>query len=107
MPYIAKDQPVVTMINTFTVEPENQKRLVEILVEATTSVMRKQPGFVSASFHSSLDGTRVTNYAQWESKEKFEEMLDNPEVHPHFREVRAIATPEMNLYEVSYVEDTA
>jgi quinol monooxygenase YgiN len=105
MPHIAKDQPVVTMINTFTVEPKNQKQLVDLLVEATQSVMCKQPGFVSASIHSSLDGTRVVTYAQWESQEQFEAMLENPEVHPHFDQVRAIATPERNLYWVIYIEE--
>jgi hypothetical protein len=62
---IAKANDVVTLINVFTVAPEDQQRLVDVLVEATQAVMRKQPGFVSADIHKSLDGTRVANYAQW------------------------------------------
>src|SRR5215208_1353637 len=62
---ITKDNDVVTLINVFTVAPEDQQRLVDILIDATQKVMRKQPGFVSANIHRSLDGTRVTNYAQW------------------------------------------
>jgi antibiotic biosynthesis monooxygenase (ABM) superfamily enzyme len=61
---IAKDKDVVTLINVFTVAPEDQQRLVDVLVDATQTVMRKQPGFISANIHRSLDGTRVTNYAQ-------------------------------------------
>jgi antibiotic biosynthesis monooxygenase (ABM) superfamily enzyme len=60
---IAKANDVVTLINVFTVAPEDQQRLVDVLVEATQAVMRTQPGFVSANIHKSLDGTRVTNYA--------------------------------------------
>jgi quinol monooxygenase YgiN len=105
MPHISKDQPFITMINTFVVEPENQKRLVEMLVEATKTVMSKQPGFVSATIHASVDGTRAVTYAQWESQDHFEAMLENPVVHPHFEEIRAIAKPERNLYHISYVEE--
>jgi hypothetical protein len=32
---ISKDNHVVTLINVFTVVPENQQRLVKMLVEAT------------------------------------------------------------------------
>ena len=55
MPTIAKDNNVITLINVFTVRPEHQQRLVDVLVEATEMVMKHQPGFVSASIHKSLD----------------------------------------------------
>jgi hypothetical protein len=42
--------------------------LVDVLVDATQTVMRKQPGFISANIHRSFDGTRVTNYAQGSSR---------------------------------------
>lgn len=105
MPIIDMEQQVVTMVNVFTVEPANQERLVMLLVKATESVMRNVDGFVSANIHTSLDGTRVVNYAQWRSAEHFEAMHKNPAVHPHFAEVRAIASPEMHLYQLSYVEE--
>jgi hypothetical protein len=41
---IAKDKDVVTLINVFTVAPEDQQRLVDVLVDATQTVMRKQRG---------------------------------------------------------------
>ena len=49
---------VVTLINVFTVAPEDQQRLLDVLAEATESVMRGLPGFVSANLHRSLDGTK-------------------------------------------------
>jgi hypothetical protein len=39
---ISKDNDVVTLINVFTVAPEDQQRLVDVLVDATQAVMRKQ-----------------------------------------------------------------
>jgi hypothetical protein len=65
--------------------------------------MRHLPGFVSASIHRSLDGTRVANYAQWRSLEDFERMLANPEAQAHIREATAIAKAVPVLYRVNSV----
>ena len=103
---IAKDDDVVTLINVFTVAQEDQQRLVDVLVNATQIVVRKQPGFVSANIHRSLDGTRVTTYAQWQSREAFEAMLHNQEAAEHMGEAARIAERfEPHLYEVSFVEE--
>ena len=79
MTTIAKGRDLVTLINVFTVEPETQQQMVDLLVEATETVINRLPGFVSANIHKSLDGTRVANYAQWRSREAFEAMLRNAE----------------------------
>jgi antibiotic biosynthesis monooxygenase (ABM) superfamily enzyme len=55
----------VTLINVFTVEPENQDRLIEAWQRSTDEVIRHLPGFVSANIHASLDGTKVVNYARF------------------------------------------
>jgi quinol monooxygenase YgiN len=106
MTEIAVDNNIVTLINVFTVRPEQQQRLVDLLVEATEAVMKYQPGYVSANIHKSLDGTRVTNYAQWRSREAFEAMLENPEAEVHMTEAARIAEKfEPYLYEVSFVDE--
>jgi quinol monooxygenase YgiN len=103
---IAKDKDVVTLINVFTVAPEDQQRLVDVLVDATQTVMRKQPGFISANIHRSLDGTTVTNYAQWRRPEAFEAMLRDREAAEHMGEAAKIAERfEPHLYEVSFVDE--
>jgi quinol monooxygenase YgiN len=100
MPSILKDSKVVTLINVFTVEPENQQRLVDMLTEASEKTMKKLPGFVSANIHKSLDGVRVTNYAQWRSREDFEAMLQNPEALTHMKPIMEIAKFDAHLYDV-------
>ena len=103
---ISKDDDLVTLINVFTVAPEDQQRLVDVLVEATQAVMRKQPGFISANIHRSLDGTRVTNYAQWRSREAFEAMLGDREAAERMGEAARIAERfEPHLYEVTFVDE--
>ena len=106
MATIAKDNEVVTLINVFIVAPEDQQRLVDVLADATRAVMRKQPGFFSANIHRSLDGTRVTNYAQWRTREAFETMLQDQEAAEHMGEAARIAERfEPHLYEVTFVDE--
>lgn len=102
MTQIAVGQQVTTLINVFTVAPEHQQRLVDLLVEATEQVMSKQPGYLAANIHRSLDGTKVTNYAQWRSREDFETLARNPEAVAHMRRAQALATFEPALYEVVF-----
>ncbi|HZF59692.1 MAG TPA: antibiotic biosynthesis monooxygenase family protein [Rubrobacter sp.] len=108
MATISTEQDVVTLVNVFTVAPEDQQRLVDLLVEATETTMNMVPGYISANIHRSLDGTRVVNYAQWRSRMDFEAMLNNPEAAPHMREAAQIAERfEPHLYEVSFVDEAA
>jgi len=108
MPHISNDHDVITLINVFTVDPANQQALVDLLVEATETTMSRQPGYVSASIHASLDGTRVTNYAQWRSREEFEAIFSNPEVRPHMEEAARLALEfEPQLYRVAFAHGPA
>jgi quinol monooxygenase YgiN len=93
------------LINVFTVEPENQRRLIDLLIAATKKVMNKQEGFISANIHKSLDGTRVVNYAQWKSREAFEKTLKNPKAIVHMNEILTIAKADGSLYEVVFIDD--
>jgi len=103
MARISQDQPVLTLINVFVVEPEYQQALVDLLVEATETTMSTQPGYVSANIHKSLDGTRVTNYAQWRTREAFEVMFQEPEARAHMAEAGKLAVSfEPQLYEVAF-----
>lgn len=88
---ISTDAPIATLINVFTVQPERQRELVDLLVRATDDVMRHLPGFVAANIHASHDGARVVNYAQWQSEADFQAMLGNPDAQWHMRQATDIA----------------
>lgn len=102
---ISKNAELVTLINVFAVEPENQQLLVDLLVEATEDVMCKLPGFISANIHKSLDGKWVTNYAQWRSVEDFKALFKNPDALSHMPNIGKIAKSEPVLYEVCYTKN--
>jgi quinol monooxygenase YgiN len=102
MATISKDNPVVTLINVFTVEPQYQQQVVDLLVEATETVMKHVPGYVSANIHKSLDGVRVVNYAQWESREAYQAIFNDPNVKVHMDKILKVATPDYHLYEVMF-----
>jgi quinol monooxygenase YgiN len=97
---ISSKANLITLINVFTVEPANQHRLVELLAEATESSVGQAPGFVSASLHRSIDGTKVTMYAQWRSIDDYQAMRRDPPALPFFQEALTIARFEPGVYEV-------
>jgi quinol monooxygenase YgiN len=109
MPTISKNARIVTLINVFTVEPANQRQLTELLDRATTTSVIHAAGFISASLHRSLDGTRVTMYAQWRSVEDYQAMRENPTPLPYLQQALAIAKFEPGIYEVveTYASDGA
>jgi quinol monooxygenase YgiN len=100
MTYISAGSATVTFINVFTVAPENQQRLIDLLTEATDISVRKAPGFISASLHRGIDGTKVTMYAQWASVEEYQAMREDPAPLPYLQEAMTIATFEPGMYEV-------
>ena len=91
---------MVTMINVFTVEPANQKRLLNLLARATSGHVCRAPGFLSSALHRSLDGSKVTMYAQWRSKEDYEVMRRDPGPLALFREALMFATFDPAVYDI-------
>lgn len=100
MPAIDESNRYATLINSFSVEPEKQQELVDLLNEVTEKVMRHQPGFVSASIHASTDGKRVVNYVQWESAKAFEAMMSNEEAREHMGKASKLAEADPHIYRV-------
>jgi quinol monooxygenase YgiN len=101
MTIISEESGFLTLINVFTVSPDNQQRLTDLLTQATDLSVRHAKGFVSAALHRSLDGTKVTMYAQWESMEAYQAMRGDPVAIPFLTEALAIATFEPGAYTVA------
>lgn len=100
MTTISKDRPILTFINVFTTDPSNQMRVVDLLRQATDKHVRSARGFISSSLHRSLDGTKVTMYAQWRSMDDYQAMRNDPGPLPYLQEALKISKFEPNSYEV-------
>jgi quinol monooxygenase YgiN len=106
MTSIQQNSGYATLINVFTVDPDRATQLADLLHTATEEVMRHQPGFRSANIHVSTDGTRVVNYAQWDSAEAYRAMLDNPTTHQHMAQAASLAISfDPHLYTVESVHE--
>ena len=104
MTVITEHADYATLINVFAVEPERARQLADLLTAATEDVMQHIDGFISANIHLSTDGTRVVNYAQWQSAEAYQAMLEDPGAREHMGPCAAIATSfEPHLYTVESV----
>jgi quinol monooxygenase YgiN len=100
MPTISKGNKLVTLINVFTGAPADQQKILDLLACATDTSVRHAPGFISASLHRSLDGTKVVMYAQWRSIEDYQAMRENPAPLPYLQQAVAVARFEPGMYEV-------
>ena len=97
---ISKEAKFLTLINVFTVNPDNQQKLIDLLTLATEASVRKIPGFIASSLHRSIDGTKVTMYAQWQSIEDYQNMRNNSTASPYLEEALKMASFEPGMYEV-------
>ncbi len=91
---------ITTLVNVFTVEPDNQQKLVQLLKEGTKSFFSKQPGFISSSVHASKEGGRAINYSQWASAKDIENFRNDPKFAPYIQRLAALAKAETILCEV-------
>ena len=106
MTTIERHSGYATLINVFTVDPQRADELAALLTQSTEEVMQHQPGFRSANIHVSTDGTRVVNYAQWDSAEAFQAMLAHPEAQAHMRAAAELADGfDPHLYIVESVHE--
>jgi quinol monooxygenase YgiN len=80
--------------------------LVAHQVKDLHAFIKFTPGLISSSWHRSLDNTRVTNYAQWESVEAFKAAVADPAFQKHSAEAEALSiSHDSHFYEVITTSD--
>lgn len=104
MPVIRANTSIVTQINVFTVPEGGQQALIDFLAEAARAA-REVPGWLSASLHRSLDGTRVVNYAQSEDGEAARRVIEHLQRRGRLEANKALGTAHPGLYEVAFTLD--
>ena len=120
MPTIAIDNPPVTQITVIEAEPNAQREALDLMRERAR-FMARQPGCISISLHRSLDGRRIVNYVQWQSRELLQSAHESLEfrkewahfdaltdtIDPHLYEVAEVITGESQTRDVSNSERSA
>lgn len=94
----------VTQINVFTVEPGKQQPLIDYLAGAAR-VASEVPGWMSASLHRGIDGTRVVNYAQSEDSDAARRVIQHLKARGLLEGNKAFGQAHPGLYEVSFTLD--
>ena len=96
------DNQALTSVIIFDVENSQQQDDLVEKIQNFVKIVREQPGFVSANLHKSLDGVKVANYAQWESKETFDAFRNNPSVQgcKEAKFLEEYGPPDSKTYEI-------
>lgn len=103
MATIRVNDGVVTQINVFTVAPERQLELIALLSEAA-AFASGVPGWISASIHRSLDGTKVVNYAQSKDLESAQNIINALREAGWLERNKALGEAHPGLYEVVFTK---
>jgi heme-degrading monooxygenase HmoA len=101
MPTIQAHDGVVTQINVFTVPEGGQQALIDLLAEAAQACSQVD-GWMSASLHRSLDGTRVVNYAQTRDQDAMRRVFETLQAGGFLERNKALGVAHPGLYEVVF-----
>jgi heme-degrading monooxygenase HmoA len=105
MPQIQTSNQPVTQITIVETEPGKQTEALSLMTERA-QFMSRQPGFVSISLHRSLDGRRVVNYIQWQSREQLQSAHKSPDFRKEWNRFDRMADEiDPHLYEVVEIMD--
>ena len=106
MPHIRIDNQPVTQITVIEPEPGKQAEALSLMTERAR-FMARQPGFISVSVHRSLDGRRIVNYIQWQSRDLLQSAHKSPEFRKEWNHFDQLTDEiDANLYEVAHVIDS-
>ena len=99
------NQPV-TQITVIEPEPGKQAESLALMTERA-HFMAGQPGFISISLHRSLDGKRIINYIQWQSRELLHAAHQSPEFRKEWTKFDQLTDEiDPHMYEVTLVLDS-
>lgn len=100
---ISKENNILTLIIIFNVEPCNQQKIIDLLVNASKKKAVYAQGFISSTLHRSLDGRKITVYTQWKCLEDYLNMRKDPQLSIFFKQAENTAKIDNTMYEVAAV----
>jgi quinol monooxygenase YgiN len=101
-PTIRVDRAVTTLVNVFTVEPDDQPTVLALLQEGIETLFRTMPGWISTNLLAAQDGRQVLVYSQWRDAEAIEGFRHDPRMPPYLQRFGALAKHQAFTCDVSY-----
>jgi heme-degrading monooxygenase HmoA len=98
---IRVDSAVTTLVNVFTVEPDNQPKVLALLHEGIETMFSKMPGWISTNLLKSRDGRQVIVYSLWRDDKDIDAFRQDPRMKPYFQRFGALAKHEAFTCDVS------
>src|SRR5260370_5062116 len=99
MVLISKLGNLTTTISHFKIDPEYQKKQIDLLREFIDNTLSRQAGFVSSTIHKSSKGSNIINYSQWTTP-KDQNTQINHITSPEPRSIISFATHELDIYKI-------
>jgi len=99
----SSDNQPVTQITVIEPESGKQSEALDLMTERAR-FMARQPGCISIILHRSLDGRRIANYIQWNSRDQLQSAHHSPEFRKEWNHFGQVAdTIDPHLYEVTHI----
>ena len=99
---IRVDSAVTTLVNVFSVEPDNQPQVLALLQEGIETMFSRMPGWISTNLLKSRDGRQVIVYSQWRGAKDIDAFRQDPRMKLYFQQFGALAKHEAFTCDVSY-----
>jgi hypothetical protein len=96
------------LIQSLAVTEQKGYEAIGMLSELAGSWLTRQPGFLSAHLHRSLDGERIVNYAEWEDEASYRgsvfRLQHDPDARRVLARLREVGREDEHLYRLARVE---
>jgi len=99
---ISKSNDFITTISFIKIDPEYQKKQIDLLRKFVDNTLCKQVGFVSSTIHRSLRGSTIVNYSQWSTSKDGKPEI-NHLISPESDSLISFASHELHPYEIDHV----
>jgi quinol monooxygenase YgiN len=101
---IRVDRAVTTLVNLFTVEPDNQPKVHALLQDSVETMFSTMPGWISSNILDSKDRRQIIIYSQWRDARDIDGFRQDPRLKPYLQQLGALAKHESFTCDVSYTQ---
>ena len=99
---IRVDTAVTTLVNVFTVEPDDRPTVQALLQDGIETMFSSMPGWISSNLLKSKDGRQVIVYSQWRDARDIDGFRQDPRMKPYLQRFGELAKHEAFTCDVAY-----